>query len=179
MTKKMTKIAMMMVLAIGLMVSAATAQDKNGGGFAPIGIYTGIESAEGTLDQISQIRYGNSFVLNSFGEWETHHLTVSLDYTTNQFVPNNFIVTGGSWSLVVLRDNQYAGTVYGEVQNGSVNIITNANGDEVSKQTQVTLRSSGGLGNFAGRESKNISGAYNAITDLRSNETTGRVDFNF
>ena len=179
MTKQMTKIAMMMVLAIGLMASAATAQDKNGGGFAPIGIYTGIESAEGTLDQISQIRYGNSFVLNSFGEWETHHLTVSVDYATNQFVPNNFIVTGGSWSLVVLRDNQYAGTLYGKVQNGSVNIISNANGDEVSKQVQVSLHTRGGLGIFAGRESKNIIGVYDTITDLRSNETTGRVDFNF
>lgn len=179
MTKQMTKIAMMMVLAIGLMASAATAQNKDGGGFAPTGIYTGIETAEGNLDQLSAIRYGNSFVLNSFGEWETHHLTVSLDYTTNQIVPNNFIVTGGTWSLVVVRDNQYAGTLYGDVQVGSVNLTTNANGEAVSKQVQVNLRSSGGLGIFAGRAGKDISGAYNAITDLRSSETNGNANFNF
>ncbi len=179
MTKQMTKIAMMMVLAIGLMASAVTAQNKDGGGVIPIGIYTGIETAEGTLEQISAIRYGNSFVLNSFGEWESHHLTVSVDYATNQFVPNNFIVTGGTWSMMVVRDNQYAGTLYGDVQSGSVNITTNANGEEVSKQVQVTLRSSGGLGMFAGKESENISGVYDAITDLRSKETNGNANFNF
>ncbi len=177
MTKQMTKIAMMMVLAIGLMASVATAQKS--GGFAPVGIYTGIETDEGTPDPISAIRYGNSFVLNSFGEWETHHLTVSVDYATNQIVPNNFIVTGGTWSLVVMRDNQYAGTLYGDVQVGSVNLTTNANGEAVSKQVQVTLRSSGGLGIFAGRAGKNISGVYNTITDLRSNETNGNANFGF
>jgi hypothetical protein len=178
MTKQLIKM-MMLVLAIGLTASAATAQVKNNGGFAPVGFYAGIETADGTLDQISAIRYGNNFVLNSFGEWETYHLMVSLDYTTNQIVPNNFIVTGGSWSLAIVRDNQYAGTLYGDVQTGSVNLTTNDNGETVSKQMQVNLRSIGGFGIFAGRAGKNISGAYNATTDLRSKETRGTTNFGF
>ena len=179
MTKQITKIAMMMVLAIGLMASAATAQNKGGGGIIPVGIYTGIETFEGKLDPDSAIIYGNSFALNSYGEWETHHLTISLDYPTNPFVPNNFIVTGGSWTLVVFRNNEYAGTLFGEVQSGSVNLITDNNGEAVSKQVSVSLLSSGGLGMFAGKEGKNIRGTYQATTDSRSKETTGNASFGF
>jgi hypothetical protein len=179
MTKQMTKIALMLVLVMGLTASAAMAQNMKGGDLAPVGIYTGIETAEGTIDPISAICYGNSFDLNSYGEWETHHLTVSLNYSINQFVPNNFIVTGGSWSLAVFRENVYAGTLYGEVQSGSLNLITNSNGKVVSKQVQVSLRSSSGLGIFKGKEYKNLGGVYNATTDFRSKETTGNVNFTF
>lgn len=179
MTKQMTKIAMM-ILAIGLMAGAATAQNKNGGGgLAPVGIYTGVETSKGECVLSSATCYGDTFVMNSFGEWETHHLTVSLNYSMDTFVPNSSIVTGGSWSLVVIRDNQYAGTLYGKIQTGSINLITNQNGEEISKQTQANLLSTGGLGIFAGKESENLAGVYNAITDLRSKETTGNANFNF
>lgn len=178
MTKQIAKIAMMLILAVGLTAGAAAAQNKDGG-FAPVGIYTGIETAAGTLDPFSATRYGDSFVLNSFGEWESHHLTVSLDHSTDQIVPNNFIVTGGTWSLIVIRDNQYAGTLYGKVSTGSVSLITDGNGEEVSKQVQINLSSTGGLGIFAGRKDETISGVYNATTDLRSKETQANVNFNF
>ena len=178
MNKQMTKMMVMAVLAIGLMASAATAQIK-GGGFGPVGPYTGIETAVGSVDLLSQIHYGDTFVTNNFGEWESYHLTVSLNYSTSQFIPNSFIVTGGTWSLVVVRDNQYAGTLYGEVQAGSVNLIANNSGDIVSKQVQINLRSTGALGVFQGKGNENISGVYNATTDLRSKETTGNASFNF
>ena len=96
---------------------------------------------------------------------------VSLDYATNSFNPNDLIVTGGSWSLVVVRENQYAGTLYGEVQTGSVNLITDDSGTEISKQVRVNLKADGGLGIFNGRGSKDISGVYDMMTDLRSKET--------
>lgn len=177
MTKQMTKIAMMMILAIGMMASAATAQNK--GGFAPVGIYTGVETSQGKCNLASAMCYGNTFVLTSYGEWETHHLTVSLNYSLNTFVPNNFLVTGGTWSLLVIRDNQAAGTLYGEIQNGSINIITDNNGEAVSKQVQAYLRSTGGLGIFAGKKGEDIGGVYSATTDSRSKETTGSAGFNF
>jgi hypothetical protein len=179
MTKQITKMMLMLVLAIGLTAGAATAQIKGGGSFAPVGIYTGTETAEGTYDQLSQIQYGDTFVMNSFGEWESYHLTVSLNYSTSQFVPNNFIVAGGTWSLVVVRDNQYAGTLYGEVQSGSVNLTANSSGEIIAKQVQVNLRSNGGLGLFPRKDNETISGVYSATTDLRSKETTGNASFNF
>lgn len=179
MTKQIAKITMMLVLTIGLLAGAATAQNKGDDGVAPVGIYTGIETAEGTLDQLSNTRYGDTFVLNSFGEWESHHLTVSLDYSTSPFVPNNFIVASGTWSLVVIRENQYAGTLYGKVLTGGVSLITNSDGEEVSKQVQINLSSTGGLGIFADRKSETISGVYNATTDLQTKETRGNVNFNF
>ncbi len=169
----------MMVLAIGLTASAATAQNKNGGDFAPVGIYIGTETTEGKCDIVSEMCYGNSFVLNSYGEWETHNLTVSLNYSTNQFVPNNYIVTGGSWSLTVIRDNKDTGTLYGEIQGGSLTISRDLKSGEVTKRISINLNSTGGLGIFEGKESKDISGVYNATTDMVSKETRGNANFTF
>lgn len=179
MIKQITKITMIMMLAVGLTASAARAQKISGGGFAPVGLYSGMETKPGTSEPANSMIYGNSFVLNSFGEWETHHMTISLDYSTNSFNPNDLIVTGGSWSLVVVRENQYAGTLYGEVQTGSVNLITDENGEEISKQVRVNLKADGGLGIFAGRGNKDISGVYDMTTDLRSKETSGNATFSF
>lgn len=166
MAKQMTKIAMIMILAIGLMASAATAQNKDDG-FAPVGIYTGVETAQGTFESMSAMRYGNTYVLNSSGEWESHHLTVSLNYLLSGTPPlQGFSVISGNWSLVVIRDNQYAGTLYGEVTGGAITFIENANGETTSKRIQVNLQGKGGLGIFAGKNSENIVGVYDAITDL-------------
>jgi hypothetical protein len=177
MIQQMTKMMVMLVLAIGLTAGAATAQIKGGGSVAPVGIYTGTETAEGTFDQLSQIHYGDTFVMNSFGEWESYHLTVSLNYSTNQFFPTTSIVTGGTWSLVVVRDNQYAGTLYGEVQTGSLSFT--GSGENISKNVQVNLRSTGGSGLFPRKDNETVSGVYSATTVLRTKETTGNASFNF
>ena len=177
MTKQMTKMMMMLVLAIGLTAGAATAQIKGSGGFGPVGIYTGTETAEGTFDMLSQVHYGNTFVMSSFGEWESYHLTLALNYSTNQLFPTNFIVTGGTWSLVVIRDNQFAGTLYGEVQAGSLSFTEN--GGISSKNVQVNLRSTGGSGLLQSKANNSISGVYTAVTNVRSKETNGNASFNF
>jgi hypothetical protein len=178
MKKQITIIAVIVTFMVGLMASVVTAQKINNG-FAPVGFYSGIETMQGTPDINNSMIYGNSFVLTSSGEWKTHHLSVSLNYSTNSFYPNNFIVTGGSWSLVVVRNNKYSGTLYGEVQTGSVNLISDDSGTEISKQVQVNLKANGGLGIFNGRGSKGISGVYDMVTDLRSKETTGNASFTF
>ena len=179
MTKQITKIAAMVTLMVGLMASAAMAQKITGTGFAPIGLYTGMETMAGTSNLADSMIHGNTFVLNSFGEWESYHLTVSLDYSTNSFVPNESIVTSGSWSLVVVRDNQYAGTLYGQVQTGSVSSITNGNGDEISRQVRINLKANGGMGIFEGDDSKRITGVSDMNTDSRSKATSGNASFTF
>ncbi|HEY0458751.1 MAG TPA: hypothetical protein VGC97_06320, partial [Pyrinomonadaceae bacterium] len=126
MIKQLTKIAMMLVLAVVSTVGAATTQNK--GSIAGASIYTGSETAEGTFEPISAKRYGNTFVLDSFGEWESYHLTASLDYSTNSLFPNNLIVAGGTWSVVIIRDNQYAGTVYGKIVGGAITLMENQKG---------------------------------------------------
>lgn len=170
---------MMLVLVIGLMASAATAQ-VDGGGFSPVGIYTGVETADGTCDPASGMCYGNTSVMNSYGEWETHHLTVSLNYVA---IPNHngsgSGITGGSWSLVVFRDNAYAGTLYGNVSDGAIVLVQNEKEEATSKQVQISLRSTGGLGIFSAKEYENLSGAYEARIDLRTKETSGSASFNF
>jgi hypothetical protein len=179
MTRQITKIAAMVTVILGLMASSTMAQKADGNGFAPIGLYTGTETMPGTSDPTNLMCYGNTFVLNSFGEWESYHLTVSLDYSTDSINPGSLIVTGGTWSLVVIRENQYAGTLYGEIQTGSVNFNTNTNGDQISKSVYLNLKANGGMGTFSGRASEKITGVYDMKSDLRSNATNGNASFTF
>jgi len=149
-------------------------------------LITGIETASGTFEPMTNMFYGNSFVLNNFGESETHLLTISLDYSCSLAywrehcdALNSLPVTGGSWSLVVFRNNDYAGTLFGKVSGGAIDAVTNRNGEPGFRQMQINLQATGGLGRFAGRRSANISGAYETITDTSSNETTGNINFTF
>ena len=175
MKRQMTEIAMMLILVFGLSASVAKAQIASG-------FYTGAETAPGTCEPSTSVCYGNTYVLNSFGEWESSHLTVSLDYVG---IPNRngsgMGIVGGNWSLVVFRDNQYFGTLYGRVETGNIILITDSpSGEEVSKrQVQATLISTGGLGTVNGKEFENIRAELTAISDLRSGEAQGTADFNF
>ncbi|MGI8640664.1 MAG: hypothetical protein ACR2MG_12060 [Pyrinomonadaceae bacterium] len=97
----------MVILAIGLTASAAAQSQTNGGLIQTISL-TGMETAKGTYELMTDKFYGNSFVLNSFAESETHHLTVSLDYSCSLDylcercdTNSHFPVTGDSWSLVI------------------------------------------------------------------------------
>lgn len=181
MTKQMTKIAMIMVLAIGLMTSSAMAQktDDNGG-VAPVGIYTGIQTDEGILDPASGMTRGNTFSLNSSGESERHHLTISIDYQA-AFVPDNFIVTGGSWTLLIFRNDGLDEVLYGEVRGGSVVLISEAKGEPSAKQVSVMLISTAILGVDDTKQEKQMSGVYDAITDLNSprHRTSGSLSLAF
>ena len=163
--------------------TAAAATPNKSDGFIPIGIYTGVETAAGTFDPLSGMYWGNSFALNSFGEWESAHLTVSVNYSTNQFNPGGgFIVTGGTWSLVVIRDSQYFGTINGEVSGGTISLITDKEmGLVIARQSQINLRATGGLGSFQPREIKDLNGVLKATTDFvgRSKETTGILPLAF
>ena len=175
----MTKIALMVILAIGSMASAATAQNTSGG-FAPIGIYTGAETTPATCEIGSGMCYGDTFALNSYGETESWHLTVSLNYfNTQNHNGNGFGVMGGSWTLVVFRDNRYAGTLYGQVSGGSISLRENGDGKIISKRTQINLQATGGLGIFKGKESESINGVCDVSTDLSSNEVQGNGYFSF
>lgn len=177
MTEFPIKIALILILAI--CAAGAAAQSKNRGDIIPVGFYTGIESSGGTCEMTVSTCYGNTFVLNSFGEWESHHLTVSLNYFNS--LPNGgngFAVTGGNWSLVIFRKNQYAGTLYGNVTDGS--IVYPPTDDEKSKKiTMVNLQTTGGLGIFDNKRRKKSIGALEMTTVLNSRETSGRLDWNF
>ena len=172
---QMTTIAMMLILVIGLSAGVAKAQIASG-------FYTGVETAPGTCEPTTSVCYGNTFVLNSFGEWESSHLTISLDYVeTPNHNGSGMGIIGGRWSLVVFRDNQYFGTLHGRVETGNIILITDSpSGEEVSKrQVQALLISTGGLGAFNGKEFENIRAELTAISDLRSGEAQGTASFNF
>ena len=178
MTKTITKTAAVIILAIGLLTNAAAQKVTDGNGVfqSP---FAGMETAKGTFERQTDKFYGNSFVLNSFGEWETQHFTVSLDYLCEQCGKNShFPVTGGAWSMVIFRENVYVGTLYGKVSGGTIDVVTNHNGEPGFRQMRVNLQTTGGLGRFARRGSGNI-GVFEAITDAVSNQTTGYVNLNY
>lgn len=174
MHKLLTKI--ILILTLAACATGAISAQRVG----PVGFYTGIESAAGTCEMtVTSTCFGNTYVLNSFGEWESHHLTVSLNYFNS--LPsggNGFAVTGGDWSLVVIRENQYAGTLYGKVTDGS--IVYPPTDDEKSKKIiEVNLQATGGLGIFNNKLRKKITGTLKMTTTLSSRETTGRLDMTF
>ncbi len=175
MIKQMTKIAAMITLAIGLMTNAA-AQSKTEFDLLQYIPLTGIETAQGTYDPLTNTVYGNSFVLNNLEGSETHLFTISLDYSSEQGAASNqFPVTGGSWSLVVFRNNVYTGTLFGEVTGGTIGAVTTSGEETALRQMQVDLQATGGLKSFAGIRSARISGVYEAVTDTSSNQTTGNI----
>ena len=174
MPKLLTKIILILTLAV-CAAGAVSAQ-----GVGPVGFYTGLESAAGSCEMtVTSTCFGNTYVLNSFGEWESHHLTVSLNYFNS--LPsggNGFAVTGGDWSLVVMRDNQYAGTLYGKVTNGSI-VYPPTDEEKSKKIVEVNLQATNGLGIFKNKRRKKITGTLKITTDLTSRETTGRLDMTF
>lgn len=158
--------------------SAVAAQNNNPDSSVILAdLYTGIESAAGTCEMMfTATCYGNTFVLNSFGKAETRHLTVSLNYFNS--LPNGgngFAILGGTWSLVVIRDGQYVGTIYGDVKDGSIVFPQNEN-EPSAKITTATLRITGGLGSFETRRRKKTSVTLNLSTHLTSRQTTGHLD---
>ena len=177
MLKQMTKIVAVIILAIGLTTSAAAQQVKSNDDSAQIISFNGVETVR-AVEPITGIFYGNSYVLNSFAESETYHLTVSLDYLCEQCQGNShFSVTSGSWSVVVFRNNVYAGTLFGKVSGGTIDVVTNRNGEPGFRQMQINLQATGGLGRYARRGSAGISGVYEAVTDSLSKQTTGSINF--
>ena len=183
MTKQMIKIAAMIILAIGLTTSAA-AQSKTEFGLPQSIPLTGMETAAGTYDPLTNIVYGNSFALENLGDSETHFFTVSLDYSrTVDYscehcdIVSRYPVTDGLWSLAVFRNNDYVGTLFGKVAGGAIDAITASGQEQVYRQMQINLEATGGLGIFAGRKSANISGVYEGVTEIISNQASGNITF--
>lgn len=81
------------------------------------------------------------------------------------------------WSLVVFRNNDYVGTLFGKVAGGAIDAITASSGEQVYRQMQINLEATGGLGIFAGEKSANISGVYEGVTEIISNQATGNITF--
>lgn len=179
----MCKLLIKMALILTLAASAAVAQKIDDGGnnfIPPPVVYSGVESAEGTFDSITGMQWGNSIVLNNYGvnKGESYHLTVSLDYSKNEFGPTGgSLVKSGSWSLVVIR-RVYIGTIYGVIESGNISYPPDILEKATFKQTQASLRVTGGLGKFEEVDHK-IIGSLDAMTELESRQTTGYLSLFF
>lgn len=176
MTGLMTKITLTLTLTICAAVAVSAQVKSSGNGVIGVGLITGVESAAATCEMSIAMCYGNTYVLNSFGEWESFHLTVALNYFNSMPAGGNgFAVTSGTWSLVVMRENQYAGTLYGEIKNGSI-VFPAEDSPPREKIIMLELSATGGLGVFKNKRPKKITGSLKMTTDLTSRETAGRLD---
>lgn len=156
--------------------ATARAQNKIGIDFSAATVYNGLETSAGTVDHISGYRYGNTFVLTATGEYDSRHLTVSLN-SQEMFVGVG--VTGGAWSLTVIRDGVYLGTIYGEVMSGDIENIVDEKGDIVGKRTRIDLQATGGTSNLDTDEIRKLHGSFDMRTDSGTLETNAIAKFNF
>ena len=174
MNKQISRTILILILAVGANLVAA--QNKLGGDISAAVIYNGLETSAGTVDPISGFRYGNTFVLSSTGEWDARYLMVSLN-SQEMFVGVG--VTGGAWSLTVIRDGVYLGTIYGEVMSGDIENLTDKDGKIIGKRTRIELRATGGTGNLDNDETLKLNGSFDMKTDSGTLETTAIAKFNF
>lgn len=157
----------------------ATQSSRERKSFASVRVYTGTEISGGRFDSMNTMLWGNTYVLTGTNEQETHSLTISLDYYDSQ--PNGgngFAVMSGMWSLVVFRNNAFAGTLYGDVSGGAITFLQNDDGGTVSKRTNAVLKVNGGTGIFKKRKIQIINCIYEATTEFSSNQTTGTLNLN-
>ena len=90
---------------------------------------------------------------------------------------NRNVVIGGAWSLVVLDENGYAGTIYGDVVSGEIRDSIDDKGNTIVKQTQINLIATGSTGNF--EQYKEIAGNMQIMTALDTLETKGLMVLKF
>jgi len=89
--------------------------------FAPGVSMLGLQPNAGTYDFLNDKCWGNTFVLNGSGEWFTSHLTITMDYVSGIANPEKGnVVTFGTWTMTIYKENAYFGTVYGEVAEGNL-----------------------------------------------------------
>ena len=174
MKREISRTILILILVVGAQVGLA--QNKIGLDFSAATVYTGLETSAGTIDPISGYRYGNTFVMTSTGEWDSRHLTVSLN--SQEMFPG-VGVTGGAWSLTVIRDGVYLGTIYGEVMSGDIENIVDEKGDIIGKRTRIDLQATGGTSNLDTDETRKLHGSFDMRTDSGTLETNAIAKFNF
>lgn len=118
------KNAFFTIILIALFVGLVSAQKNfvtDRSRLAPGVSLMGIQTAPGTYDDFDKKCWGNTFVLNGSGEWFSIHMTITMDYSEG--IPNfkdGNVISLGTWSMVLFRENNYVGTAYGDVVEGLI-----------------------------------------------------------
>lgn len=140
------------------------------------GLYADVESSAAICEMTVSLCCGNNYVLNSFGEWGSHHLTVSLNFFNSR--PNGgfgITVTGRPWFLVVRREHQYVETLYGKINDGSI-VFPPTDEKKSVTITTLGLQATGGLGIFKSDRRNDFKGGANMTTSLNLGQTNGRLE---
>ncbi len=181
MYKQMIQIAAMLILLVGAANGQTFDQNPKPEPIVGAFFYNGVETSPGVLEQAGSTRYGNSYILDSTGEWETRHLTVSLNYYSS--LPSGattLTILGGSWSMITYDLNgQYQGTLYGDVVSGVIDFKPDASGNVINKKTSAQLMSTGYLRPFLLPIKRRLRGTLEMTTNLDSPQTSGTLNLNF
>lgn len=108
---------------------------------------SGVQSSEGKVDSVNNMRMGNAFVLNGADGDLSYHFTMSMDYSAAQpdFEIGNQVMSG-TWNVTVYKNNTYFGSMFGEISTGTIRWYANQPG---SRDTEVQLAITGGMDGYA------------------------------
>lgn len=113
----------------------------------------GIQNTPGLYDGVNNKCWGNGFVMTGGNKEISTYLTVSMDYVDglpNPDFGNNIV--NGTFSLVVYRNNEYVGVLFGEIPTGTINWKRNPYGDResliISRTTEAKFRILGGFDGY-------------------------------
>lgn len=138
------------IILIALFVGLVSAQKNFVTGkaqLAPGITLMGVQTAPGSYDDFDKKCWGNTFVLNGSGEWFSIHMTITMDYAEGlpNFKEGN-VISLGTWSMVLFRENTYVGTAYGDVVEGLITWQTDPKTGAIEKRnTGATLRMLGSV----------------------------------
>lgn len=169
----------MIALLVAFTASSAAAQNDNTGTLIPADNYSGVESAAAVCEPMASVCYGNTFVLANISESETRHLTVSLNYPN--VLPNGTngsFAVNGTWSLVVVREGKYIGTLYGKVTDGTIDYPA-IEYESDKKLTLLKLQMTGGLGGFEKSRRAKTFALLNLATSFNTRQTSGTLILDF
>lgn len=124
----------------------------------------GVEISKGTYDNADNKFWSNTFALHGEDQELAYHSTISMDYIDTKSATYNE-VSGGHWSLGIVKDGIYRGMVYGDIVGGFITWNLDKSGEPVSRFTTVKVRVLGGTGDFSDIGHGIVGGSFTAYSE--------------
>jgi len=139
--------------------------------------FQGMESSGGTMDVLSNLYRGHSFVFLSDDRTNPISLTVTMDYGLIE-APGTYQVVSGQWTLVVFEDGNYVGTLFGDIPQGMIQEVANLeSAGGVSQRTfKLNFRITGGMDRYENTEPEDDPhGGFQGTVDTKSSHAEGSL----
>ncbi len=110
---------------------------------------TGVQNDAGTYYKYIDKCVGNTFVMSGETDPYSVVLTITMDYDGFPSVYPGNELANGTWSLVISKDGSYYGTVFGEIEAGSIRWVPDPMQTGMSSRTtDASLKIMGGIDGY-------------------------------